>query len=364
MLKTIGYYNQHIGGSFDNPSETKISLSRSLISSLKLCQYESFDPDNIRLSLYRPFNRRLLYFSKRFIEYPTLFNSFFPTSNSKNIVLITSGSSSRNDFSVLISDCIVDYANLVNSKCYPLYYYENINNNQSAFHKQSDIFSDSHNISFVKKDGISDEFANLVQTKYNQPISKEDIFYYLYALLLSKQFKEKYHSNLMMSPLKFPLIKSCSDFFKYSKAGRELANLHLNYEDVTHLETIKIVGDREKMHVTKMRFANLTKQEKDFTKIIFNEHLTIENIPMTAHSYTVRGMSAIKSVMESYQIKRDAKSGILIDPNDWGIERKNPSYILNLLLSVISLSVKTTEIINNLPSINFSNDIWENNDYE
>ena len=57
--------------------------------------------------------------------------------------------------------------------------------------------------------------------------------------------------------------------------------------------------------------------------------------------------------MERYQVKTDKKSGIKNDPNDWAKEVNNPRYILDLLLSIINVSVQTVDIVNGLPKMEF-----------
>ena len=87
--------------------------------------------------------------------------------------------------------------------------------------------------------------------------------------------------------------------------------------------------------------------------IILNSHITIENIPATAYEYIVNGKSAIEWIMERYAVTIDKKSGIKNDPNLWAKEHNNPKYILDLLLSIIHVSLATQEIVNNLPKLQF-----------
>jgi predicted helicase len=58
--------------------------------------------------------------------------------------------------------------------------------------------------------------------------------------------------------------------------------------------------------------------------------------------------------MERYQITTHKESGITNNPNDWAAEVGNPRYILDLLLSIINVSVQTIGIINDLPKVNFT----------
>ena len=149
---------------------------------------------------------------------------------------------------------------------------------------------------------------------------------------------------------RIPLVEDVRDFWAFSKAGRNLADLHINYESVPPYAGVEVVGaEKANYHVTKMRFPK--KDQKD--TIIYNSNLTITHIPAQAYEYVVNGKSAIEWIMERYQIKTDKNSGITNDPNDWAKEVAKPSYILDLLLSIINLSVQTVDIVNKLPKLEF-----------
>ena len=149
---------------------------------------------------------------------------------------------------------------------------------------------------------------------------------------------------------RIPLVDDVRDFWSFSKSGRELAELHLNYEQVSRYDGVKVVGeDSGFFKVEKMRFPK--KDQKD--TIIFNSKISIQNIPSDAYEYVVNGKSAIEWVMERYQITTHKESQITNDPNDWSEEVGNPRYILDLILSVINVSVQTVEIVKNLPKMKF-----------
>ena len=74
-------------------------------------------------------------------------------------------------------------------------------------------------------------------------------------------------------------------------------------------------------------------------------------IPAKAYEYIVNGKSAIEWVMERYAVTTHKESGIKNDPNDWAAEHNDPQYILNLLLSVIAVSIKTVGIVAGLPKV-------------
>ena len=159
---------------------------------------------------------------------------------------------------------------------------------------------------------------------------------------------------------RLPLVEEVKDFWKFSKAGRELAELHLNYETVAPFADAKVTGDDGNFYkVEKLRFPKKDQREA-FLKdtIIYNSKITISNIPAKAYEYVVNGKSAIEWIMERYRVTVDLNSkgegsGIKNDPNDWAKEVGNPRYILDLLLSIINVSVQTVDIVNSLPNVDF-----------
>jgi predicted helicase len=150
---------------------------------------------------------------------------------------------------------------------------------------------------------------------------------------------------------RLPLVESVADFWAFSKAGRQLAELHLNYETVAPSPDVTVTGDNGGNYtVSKMRFPKKDQKET----INFNSSITLGNIPAKAYEYVVNGKSAIEWIMERYQLTTHKESGIVNDPNDWAKEVGNPRYILDLLLSVINVSIQTVDIVNSLPKVDFS----------
>ena len=161
---------------------------------------------------------------------------------------------------------------------------------------------------------------------------------------------------------RIPLVDKKEDFWAFSKAGRQLANLHLHYETVEPISglDVKFTGDMgdeyDYFSVEKLRFPS--KDKKD--TIIYNSHITISGIPEKAYEYIVNGKSAIEWIMDRYQVTVDKDSGIKNDCNDWAKEHKKPRYIYDLILSIINVSCQTVDIVNSLPKIDF--DETENKD--
>lgn len=202
---------------------------------------------------------------------------------------------------------------------------------------------------YSRREGISEFILDRAQNNYGKNIVKEDIFYYVYGILHSEDYRTSFANDLRKMLPRIPLVDSVKNFWAFSKAGRKLADLHVDYEDVAPYSEVKVSGDNGNYHVTKMKFPK--KGVKD--TIIYNSQINISNIPEKAYEYVVNGKSAIEWIMERYQIKTDKKSGIANDPNDWCDEVNNPRYILDLLLSIINVSVQTVDIVNNLPKLNF-----------
>jgi len=238
---------------------------------------------------------------------------------------------------------ISDYQLLTNGQCFPLYYYEE--NSESL-----DLFASGNGEKYIKQDGVSDYIFEECRKKYGKNISKEDIFYYVYGVLHDNEYRNRFSSDLKKSLPRIPLVDDVKDFWSFSKAGRALADLHINYEKVPAYKGVKVEGLRSGDYaVEKMRFPQ--KGQKD--TILYNNSITIRDIPARAYEYVVNGKSAIEWVMERYQVTVHKDSGIVNDPNDWAKESGNPRYILDLLLSVINVSMQTVEIVEGLPRLKF-----------
>ena len=172
----------------------------------------------------------------------------------------------------------------------------------------------------------------------------------VYGLLHSPDYRTQFSADLKKMLPRLPIVEKPADFWAFSKAGRELANLHLHYEEQPPCPDVTVTGtETGKFQVEKMRFPN----KEDKTVIEYNPGIRLSGIPLEAYEYVVNGRSAIEWIMERYQIKTDKDSGIKNDPNDWATEHCKPRYILDLLLSIITLSLETQKIVNELPKLHF-----------
>lgn len=198
---------------------------------------------------------------------------------------------------------------------------------------------------YIRHDGISDFGIKQFRAAYGDPkIGKEDIFYYVYGLLHSKEYRTRFENNLKKELPRIPFAK---DFWSFSKAGRELAALHLNYETVEPypLEEEHNGGD---FRIEK-EMSFLKKGEKD--AIIYNSSTILRGIPEEAYEYIVNGKSAIEWLMDRYAVTTDKDSGIVNDPNDWCTEHNSPRYIIDLIKRIVTVSVETVKITRALPKL-------------
>ncbi len=368
MSSMIDFYNKEVERyaisdkkqdikDFIHKDATKISWTAILINRAKKHQTFKFNQESLRRSCYRPFSICNLYFNRYFNEAIGLSPLLFPTPQHKNLVICVSGIGASKDFSTIITDSIPCLDLVEKSQCFPLYWYDNSEAEIIDLFNQG---SKNEMDRYVRRDGVTDWILDTARKQYGYKVTKEDIFYYVYGLLHSPEYRTEFATDLKKSLPRLPLVEKADDFWAFSKAGRELANLHLNYETIEPYKKCNILyapftnkGDRINYHVEKMRFGKIDSKTVDKSIIHFNNAITIEHIPAEAYEYVVNGKSAIEWIMERYAITTDKKSGITNDPNDWAREHNDEKYIFNLLLRIINVSVQTVEIVKGLPRLKF-----------
>lgn len=334
---------------------TKFSWARQQKRDIENLKKYSYQRISEREILYRPYSKQHGYFNKQLNDMVYQLPKLFPTPETENLVICMTGLGTKKEFSTLISDIIPDVQLIANGQCFPLYYYEDAPDTRVTITDaaQTSLFAvDEEEETYSRrKDGVSDFIFRTAKTQYQRDdITKEDIFYYVYGFLHSPAYRKTFSADLKKMLPRLPLVEHYTDFAAFSKAGRALADLHLHYENAPPCSAVVVTGaESGNFRVEKMRFPK--KDQKD--TIIYNSSITLSNIPAKAYEYIVNGKSAIEWIMERYQITVDKKSGIRNDPNDWAKEVGNPRYILDLLLSVITVSIRTMEIVEELPNITF-----------
>lgn len=329
---------------FIDKDAQKISWTRNLKKDLGKAVEHAFSANTLVCGIYRPFCKEWVYLDRSFNEYVYQMQNYFPNEKLENQVICISGRGATCDFSVLITNIMPNVETTSRCQCFPLYRYEKrtVTANQLPG-------MESYQADYVKTDAISSSILAKFQKTYNDAISKEDIFYYVYGILHSPEYIQRFATDLKKM---LPRIPYARDFWAFSKAGRELAHWHLNYEQAEPYPVHECTEERgldpkERYRVSKMAFRKQGK-EVDKSTILYNSHITLSGIPLDAYAYVVNGKSALEWVMERYQVTVDKESGIANDPNDWS---EDPRYILDLMKRIVRVSLETVRIVRGLPAM-------------
>ena len=312
---------------FIDTTDPSIKWSRQVKASLRKLELSTYEDTHFRTALYRPFCQKYLYFDNFWNEERYQQYRIFPTpdSETENRLIIVSDHGFRSGFNTLMTNLIPDLHTLASSdsfQCFPFYTY-----NEDGTNRQENI-----------TDWALAEFRNHYT---DDTITKWDIFHYNYGLLHHPTYREKYEMNLKRD---LPHIPFAEDFWGFANAGAALADLHVNYESVPKydgLKSIETPGMQIDWRVEKMRLS------KDKTQLTYNDFLTLDGIPEAVYDYRLGNRSALEWVVDQYRVKTDKRSGIVNDPN----RESEPQYIVDLVARVITVSLKTVEIVKNLPAL-------------
>lgn len=272
---------------------------------------------------------------------------------------------------VIMSEVLPDLELNHHGQCFPLYWYEQVEVDVPTDDAQGELFDDPNapkteqtildlgdkamqkQTQYVRHDGITDIGLQVFREVYpGLRISKEDIFYYVYGVLHSPEYRARFENNLSKELPRIPLAK---DFKAFMKAGRELAQLHLDYEHVEPYPVAEVGDSANPGRTEKMRYPNKIKDPesgkkiKDPTVLQVAERLTFQEIPMRTYQYVVNGKSALDWIIDRYQVRVDKKTGIVNDPN---LYSDDPRYIVDLVRKVITVSLRTLDIVEALPPLN------------
>lgn len=338
---------------FINTDPTRISWNRAdknnIARGANAPRYQ-YDEDAIRLGSYRPFNKQHVYFDRRLNDMIYQLPSVFPAPEVRNPGFVIISPRPGTDFGILAVDVMPDLSYFTYAtQFFPRYRFSEPDLDALSF----------DGVALDRIDNISDRAHADYQRAYGPEVTKDDIFYFVYGLLHSPEYREQFGADLKKMLPRIPQVADTEDFRAFAAAGRELAALHIGYESVepykltiTGEPSTTVMGDRLYDHyrVEKMKFDGKAK-EKDRSIVIYNPRITVSGIPDVAHQYMLGSRSGIEWVMERYQVKTDKASDIVNDPNDWSREVGDPRYILDLLARVVTVSVETVRIVESLPSL-------------
>ncbi len=318
-----GELYKHLNDKEITTDKTKIAWVQNLKTQLiKGKKLDDFSQEKISVSLYRPFNKQYFYYERELSYSFYSMKKIFPDKSARNVVINT-GVGNGKDFSALVSDFISNGDLIFHNQAYPLYYYDDLGNRYNA---------------------ISGYALNLFRKHYgDNSITEEEIFYYIYAIFHHKGYLEKYKNSLAKEA---PRIGLSEDFKELSTLGKELAELHLNYESGEMHTSVKYTT---LMNAEEKGYYDVDKMTKKGDSIKYNNNITITKIPDKAFEYVVNGKSAIDWVIERYQKTMDKESLIENNPNDYA----GGKYVFELLCRVIKLSEKSVDLIEKISEKRF-----------
>jgi len=371
VKKLITNYNMAAAGeAMEAPSE--LSWSRSLRSRATSGESIGFVPGSVRHATYRPFTKVRMYYDSRLNEVQSKTRRFLPLPRSQNALIYTVGRNSDVPFSAL---ALADTPDLhvtgagSSGSVFARWRYEKVEAEDGMLSLDTAYDDDTEVIDGYRRlDNITDHALTTFRAAYGDRITKDDIFFYVYGLLHSPDYRETYAADLKKMLPRIPLV---TDPWPYVEAGRGLSELHLGYESVTPyplagLDDPAPTGDAAYDHfrVEKMTFAKVRDRETkklvaDRSTVVYNSRITLSGIPEEAYRYQLGSRSAIEWILDRYQVKVDGGpkgSGIVNDPNDWSREVGDPRYIIDLLARIVTVSLETMKIVDALPPLDVRGD--------
>lgn len=318
VQRFISNYQAEIQNKKNNPyymrnnDETYLKWSRSLLNKYNKDINIQFQSEKIIVSQYRPFTKKFLYYSSDLVDMPGQYIKKYQDND--RIIYVTKGAKPGNFSALLIKNVPAEVL---------------LGGSGTGF------------MEYIKTDGLllSNKASNINEKFAQKFDNMHEVESYVYAVLHSPSFLSSYSNDLSKDLPKIPLLKNKK---AYLQVGQKLSDLHLNYEDQPIWEGVDVQISEPNYRVKKMKHP----KKGVLDTIIYNESITIKNIPEKAYEYVVNGRPAIEWIIDQYQVKTDKKSGITDDPNEFS---DDPKYILNLLLSVITVSMRTLELIDELP---------------
>lgn len=331
-----------------NPVE--ISWNSNLEQRLNKNTIIKFDNNALCKSFYRPFIPSNLYFHVDLIARRYQLASIFPNNSAENLVICSSGVGSK-EYSCLMVDDIPCLDLLEKTQCFPRW----LPGEKPNVKEEELDFGESEGT----PSGFSTEALPYFQAAYSDKlITEDDLFYYIYGILHSEDYRARYANNLTKELPRIPRVATYEQFVAFSRAGRDLAKLHVHFEEVAPYAGVTLEyakSGKPSYRVKQMKWGKIAGKTgnaaKDKTTLIYNDWITVKNIPLEAQEYIVNKKSALDWVVERACVSIDKASSIVNDFNDYAAEMENERYPLDLFLRIITVSIETMKIVKALPKL-------------
>lgn len=353
MIQMVTDYNEVIVADESGDDETatkhaaKLKWDRDLNNARMRGRSAKFDKDQLVVSQYRPFTKEWLYFDRLFNSQLYQIPKIAPLSMKTGPVIVTTGVGSSSGFSVFITDSLPGLDLMQKTQAFPLYWYQEPSNEGGLL---------EFDMGLKRREGISKWALSQFRSLYGVDVTSEDIFHYVYGVLHAPKFIAMYEDNFVKERPRIPIVRSEELYLSFRDAGRELAAIHLNYENAERYELEEVTtgnakGISKHYHVEKLRFPPGTKLTDRPTSIVVNQYLRLDGIPQECWDYMLSGKAGLYWIMDRYQITKDTATGIVNDPNEYS---DDPKYIVDLIKRVVTVSVQTIRIVNSLPVFDWS----------
>jgi predicted helicase len=360
ITKAIKYFNEVDIHSAHHGGDASFKWCQKTLTDKENGRRYAFDRNKIRLANYRPFLNQSVYFDSRLNWSKYLTDRFFPNDDFSNRMIVLPGVGARSGFSAFMTSALPDVQLMDNGQCFPRFMCQSMRTG-SDIQAQGDFLEISNKPKTERYDAITDDgLAHFSNALPSETITKDDLFYYIYGLLHSEDYRERYADNLSKELPRIPAVKKATDFWAFVEAGRKLGDLHCDYEAVEPYPVVFVRGDTSLAapsdpeafyRVEQIKFAG-KRPNLDKTTVIYNANITMTGIPLEAYDYVVNGKPALEWVIERQCVKTDKASGIVNDANRYAIETVgDPAYPLKLFQRVITVSLETMKIVRSLPPL-------------
>ncbi|MGI8417395.1 MAG: DEAD/DEAH box helicase [Nakamurella sp.] len=312
-------------------------------------------PGSDRVGSYRPFTREHVWFDPELNDMVYRLPAMFPTAEHPNHGFVLTDAGSHFEFCLLATDLLPNLHLLDTGKFFPRYTYEVVDD---STHDSGLDYGDAIVDGYRRVDNVTDRTLARYRSWYGAGATKDEIFAFIYGFLHSPDYRGLFAHDLARSLPRIPRIEA-GDWPAFRDAGRALMDLHIGYETVEPYP-LTITGDQpmgtraddlyEWFVVEKMRWAG-NARAADKSRIIYNPRITVAGIPDQAHQYMLGSRSAIEWIIDRYRVTADKPSGIVNNPNDYSREIGDPRYILDLLARIVTVSVRTVQVVDSLPPL-------------
>lgn len=317
----IEKFNSQLKSGID---DEKLDYSIKWSSALKT-QTESISyQDNLVIqSLWRPFTTKLYYSEKMTSDRLTALHYQIHGNNlrQENIIINISGGSAMKPFQAYSSSIPTDYECVEKNQALPLHIYTKDGN---------------------REENITDWALKQFCEHYQESaIQKIDIFHYVYAVLHDPRYREKFALNLKQE---FPRIPFHPQFNQWVEKGRQLMQLHIEFEHVAPYPLTRVEIAASKINQVRL------KADKINHRIEIDSQTQLNGIPEIAWQYQLGNRSALEWILDQYKEKT---------PKDATIREKFNTYrfadykehVIELLAKVCHVSVETMRIVQEIKNL-------------